>query len=327
MTRLVVAEIAGNAGRDLDIETAILGPDVEVKCFAYTGDDQALVDACIDADVILTDYVPFTGDVISQLNRCRLISVAATGYSTVDVAAAAEADISVCALDEYCTDEVADHTLLLILALCRRLRDYDRQVQIDHSWQFDSLGGLRRLHGMTLGIVGFGKIGRAVARRASGFGLGILAHDPLVAAQSAAAQGVRLCELAELLADSDIITLHCNVSSDNRHLIDSAAIRQMKKRPILINCARGALIEEDALVEALESGAISAAGLDVLEDESPNLQESRLIGRNNVIVTPHAAFYSDESILENRRLSAQNIRRFLDGDHAGVRKYVHRASA
>ncbi len=327
MIRLVVAEIAANAGRDLDIETAILGPDVDVDRFAYTGDDRALIDACRNAEVILTDYVPLTAAIIPELHRCRLIAVAATGYSCVDVPAAAAASISVCALDEYCTDEVADHTLLLVLALCRRLRDYDRQVQIDHAWKFDSISGLRRLRGMTIGIIGFGKIGQAVAQRAAGFGLDVIATDPCLDDAAAVTPGVRLCDLSDLLAESDIISLHCNLTEENRHLIDASALRQMQRCPIFINCARGALVDEDALVEALDSGAIRAAGLDVLSEESPDLRSSPLIGRANVILTPHAAFYSDDSMRENRRLSARNIRRFLDGNHAGVRKYVYRTDA
>jgi len=326
MTRIVVAEVPENADRNLDVEISILGPDVSFVHNSCNGDDDALIAACREADVILTAYAPLTRNVIEQLNRCRLISIAATGYNCVDLEAAANAGISVCAIEDYCTDEVADHALLLMLALCRRLPEYHDQVQTEHRWQFDSLSELRRLKDMTLGIVGFGRIGQAVARRASGFGLTTIAFDPHQNPAAAAKLDVRFCDLPTLFTNSDIISLHCDLSSENRQLIDAGAFQSMSRNPILINCARGGLIDEEALVRALDTGQIAGAGLDVLNDESPNLQASQLTGRPNVILTPHVAFYSDASILENRRASASNIRNFLDGEHSKVRKYIHHAT-
>ena len=325
MTRVVVAEIPENADRDLSVERFILGADVELVRHSLDGKEEHLVAACRDADIILTDYAPLTRRVIEQLQRCRLISVAATGYNCVDIEAAAEAGISVCAIDEYCTDEVADHALLLMLALCRRLPEYHGQVQDEHRWQFDSLAGLKRMRDMTLGIVGFGKIGQAIARRARGFGMVTLAYDPYPDEVSASALAVQFCELADLFADADIISLNCGLSADNRHLIDARAIQQMRRKPILINCARGELVDEAALVNALDSGQVSAAGLDVLAEESPDLRVSKLTGRANVILTPHVAFYSDASMLENREISTSNIRNFLDGRHENIRRYIHHA--
>lgn len=325
MIRVVVAEIPENADRDLSVERSILGSDVELVRHSLDGNEEHLVSACRNADIILTDYAPLTRRVIEQLQRCRLISVAATGYNCVDIEAAAEAGISVCAIDEYCTDEVADHALLLMLALCRRLPEYHDQVQNEHRWQFDALAGLKRMRDMTLGIVGFGKIGQAVARRARGFGMVILAYDPYPDEVAASALAVQFCELADLFADADIISLNCGLSADNKHLIDAKAIQQMRHSPILINCARGALIDEAALVSALDTGQVSAAGLDVLAEESPDLRVSKLTGRANVILTPHVAFYSDASMLENREISTSNVRNFLDGRHENIRRYIHHA--
>jgi len=325
MTTLIVAELPEDAGRDLDVEMSILGPDVDIVRYSYDSNDRGLISACRDADVILTAYAPLTRSVIEQLHRCRLISVAATGYDSVDLEAAADADISVCAIDEYCTDEVADHTILLMLALCRRLLEYHDQLQTENRWQFDSLSGLRRLRGMTLGVVGFGKIGQAVASRARSFGMTVIAYDPYVEFDAAPELGVRLCDLSELFVESDIISLHCGLSGENEQLIGESSFQNMSRSPILINCARGGLIDEKALLVALDTGQISGAGLDVLTNESPDLNASRLTGRSNVILTPHVAFYSDASILENRTVSASNIRNFLDGEHAKVRKYVHHA--
>ena len=166
---------------------------------------------------------------------------------------------------------------------------------------------------------------QVVAQRAAAFGLTIIASDPYGDEKAAASLGVKLCALPELFTESDIISLHCSLSAENEALIDKRAFKLMSKNPILINCARGGLIDEKALLVALDTGQISAAGLDVLTDESPDLNSSRLTGRGNVILTPHVAFYSDESILENRSVSAGNIRNFLDGEHARVRKYVNYA--
>jgi len=167
---------------------------------------------------------------------------------------------------------------------------------------------------------------QAVARRARGFGTTIVAYDPYPDEDAAADLGVQFCDLPTLLAEADIISLNCGLSSDNQHLIDASAFRRMRRNPILINCARGGLVDEGALVDALDTGQLSGAALDVLNDESADLRTSKLTGRKNVIITPHVAFYSDASILEIRRASASNIRNFLDGEHAKVRKYIHHAT-
>lgn len=323
MSKLLVVELPQHAGRDLSIETKILGPSVEVSRLTFSGDMRELASACMDADAILTDYVPLNRELIEQLSRCQLISVAATGFDSIDIAAAMDAGISVCAVDEYCTDEVADHTFMLILALCRRLMDYHQLVQCDKRWQFDAFTGLPRLSHMTLGIIGFGKIGQAVAMRAAGFGTHVIAFD--MQADSAAARDLNVSfkELNPLYAESDIVSLHCSLTNDNRGFIDKAVFRQMIKKPIFVNVARGELVVETDLVAALDEGNIAAAGLDVLADEAPKLADSGLIGRDNVILTPHVAFYSDASLLENRCVSATNIRHHLDANYQAVKTYVH----
>jgi len=322
VTRVVLTEPPEYEGRDLSVERSILGADVELVTFICDDDEESLISACRDADVILTAFSPFTRNIIEQLQQCRLISITATGYGNVDLEAAADAGIRVCAIDEYCTDEVADHVILLMLALCRRLTEYHKQVQEDMSWQFDSLQGLTRMRDLTLGIVGFGRIGQAVARRAQGFGLTIMAFDPFPNEELGADLGVRYCTLEELYANADIISLNCSLTADNENLIDKDAFEQMKRSPLIINCARGALIDEEAMVRALDTGQISGAGLDVLKDESPDLSSSKLMGHSNVILTPHIAFYSDASMLDNRMISTANVRNFLDGKDEDVRRYV-----
>ncbi len=327
MTTVLIAHTPEAAAADYDIEASILGTKANIIPYVYEGDQNELIAVCRDADVILTAYVPLTRTVIEALPRCRLISISATGYSAVDIEAAADNGISVSAIDDYCSEEVADHTLLLMLALERRLLDYHSQVQVEHRWEWDSVSGLHRLGDLTLGLIGFGTIGRSVAKRALGFGMSVIANDPRVETAAALELGVQLCEIDEIFKRSNIISLHCALTTDNEKLINRDAFRQMRNKPILINTARGGLIDEAALVEALDTGQIAAAGLDVLTEESPRMEVSPLIGRPNVLITPHVAFYSDRSILENRRVSADNIRYFLDGEHDRVRKYVHRAES
>jgi D-3-phosphoglycerate dehydrogenase len=322
MTRIVIAETADNAGRDLSVERSIIGPQADIVHYICDGDEDRLIDACRDADAVLTDYSPFSRNVIAHLKNCRVISVAATGYNSIDIEAAESAGIRVCAIDEYCTDEVADHVILLMLALCRRLTEYHQQVQIEKRWQFDSLSGLVRLRGLTLGIIGFGKIGQAVAKRAGSFGLKLIAFDPYPNTELASPLNTRFCSLSELYSDADIISLNCGLTTENEHLLDAAAFQQMAKKPFLINCARGALVDESALISALDTGQIKGAALDVLSDESPDLSASKLVGRDNVILTPHVAFYSDASIQDNRRISASNLHNFLDGTLENVRHFI-----
>jgi D-3-phosphoglycerate dehydrogenase len=310
---VVFAEMPEAEGRDLSIERQHLPAGAEIRRFTWRGDLQTLVAACHDADAILTDYVPFDRTVLAELPRCRLISVAATGWDCVDVRAATERGIRVSAIGEYCTDEVADHTLVLLLALNRRLLDYHRQVQASHSWRWNEIDGVKRLAAQTLGLVGFGRIGQAVCRRARGFGLRVLACDPRVDAATAERHGAELAGFEKLLTEADILSLHCNLDAGSRGLLNRTAFARMQRKPLLLNVARGALIVEADLVEALDRGLIAGAALDVLAEDSPDLGHHPLVGRANVLLTPHVAFYSESALEDLRRISASNIREFLEG--------------
>lgn len=317
--RIVFAEMPEAAGRDLSIERQHLPADANIECFTYAGDPRALVAACREADAIVTDYVPFNRDVLGQLPRCRIISVQATGWDCVDARAAAECGIRVSSVGEYCTNEVADHTLALLLALNRKLIAYHRQVQEGRSWRWNEIHGVRRLAGQTLGLVGFGRIGQAVCRRALGFGLSVLAFDPLLDAATIERLGARAVAFEELLAEADIISLHCNLSDTNRGLLNRAAFARMRRKPLLLNVARGGLIVEADLVDALDRGLVSGAALDVLAQDSPDLSQHPLAGRDDVLLTPHVAFYSDSALQDLRRISVQNVRSFLEGRPDEVR--------
>jgi len=319
---VVFAEMPEAEGRDLSIEKRELPAGARIETFTYRGDREALACACRDADAILTDYVPFDRAAIARLARCRFISVAATGWDCVDTVAAAERGIAVSAVGEYCTDEVADHALALLLALNRQLLAFHRQVQVDRSWRWNEVTGLRRLAGQTLGLIGFGRIGRAVCRRALGFDLAVLAYDPKLDAATITDHGAKPADFDELLAEADIISLHSNLDSGSRGLMNRAAFAKMRRKPLLLNVARGALIVESDLVEALDRGLIAGAGLDVLTEDSPDLARHPLAGRRDVLLTPHVAFYSESALADLRRISARNIRAFLDGRPGEVFRLV-----
>ena len=319
---IVFAEMPEAAGRDLSIERQQLPPSARIGTFTYRGDKKALIDACRDADAILTDYVPFDDSVLEHLRRCRIISVAATGWDCVDVQAAAARGIRVSCVGEYCTQEVADHTLALLLALNRRLLAYHEQVQTHRDWRWNEVRDVQRLAGQTMGLIGFGRIGQAVCRRARAFGLEMLVSDPRIDEPTARRHQARLCDVHELFAESHVISLHCNLHPGNLGLLNRDAFAHMRRRPLLINVARGALIVEADLVRALDDGTLGGAALDVLAEESPDLAHHPLAGRADVILTPHVAFYSEESLADLRRISAQNIRTFLQGRPGEVFRLV-----
>lgn len=321
---ITIIDTPEGAGRDISIERAVLPAAAVIRQFTYRGDREALVEACREASVLLCDYATIDADLMDRLPALRLVSLASTGFDSVDVEAAKARGISVCCVHEYCTDEVADHALALLLALNRRLFDYARQVQHDRSWAWDRVTGLRRLSGQVLGIVGLGRIGRAVATRARGFGMKIIAHDPWLRGADVP-RDVPLLSLADLLQRADILSLHCNAAADAAPLLGAAEFALMRRRPLLINVARGRLIDERALVAALDEGRLAGAALDVLREEPPDLDGHPLRGRDDVILTPHVAFNSDQSLKDVRRISAQNILHFLDGRFEAVSGFVHLA--
>jgi D-3-phosphoglycerate dehydrogenase len=288
-------------------------PSARVDTFTYRGDDGDLVAACRNADAILTDYVPFTAAVIRQLERCRIISVAATGWDCVDVKAAAAHGIA----GQQCRRILhggsgrpyagADPRAESAPAGVSRTGADPQGLALERS---PRPAAARR---PDAGLMGFGRIGRAVCQRARAFGLEVLACDPQVDAATAAQHGARLCEFDELLASAQILSLHCNLNDSNRGLLNGAAFARMKRKPLLVNVARGGLIVEADLVRALDSGQVSGAALDVLAQESPDLEHHPLAGRADVLLTPHVAFYTEAALADLRRISAQNICAFLQG--------------
>jgi D-3-phosphoglycerate dehydrogenase len=214
----------------------------------------------------------------------------------VDIEAATEKGIVVTRVPDYCIDEVSDHALGLLFALARKIPLANSRVHAGQ-WSVDLVSPLHRLRGQTLGLVGFGQIPRVLAPKAQALGLSVIAYDPYVSEEAMAAMGVRQVDLEQLLEDADHISVHAPLTKETRHMFSRAAFQKMKPEAVLINTARGPLVDEEALVDALEAGELAGAALDVLEHEPPPAG-SRLLGRQDLILTPHTGFYSEESLID-----------------------------
>jgi D-3-phosphoglycerate dehydrogenase / 2-oxoglutarate reductase len=267
-----------------------------------------------DADAILVTYAKLSGDLLRQLTKCKAIGRFGLGVDNIDLPAAKACGIAVNYVPDYCLREVSDHAMALLLALARKVTLANKLVQSGR-WEVPPLVPLRRLEGQVLGLVGFGNIPRALAPKAKAFGLEVLTHDPYVAKDVLAAAGVEGVGFDELLARCDFVSVHAPLLPATRGLMNEAAFAKMKKGAYLINTARGPLLDEPALIAALDSGHIGGAALDVVMTE-PLPKDSPLVGRDNVILTPHTAFYSVEALEELQTKCASDVARVLGGERA-----------
>lgn len=252
------------------------------------------------ATALLVQYAPVTRAVLEALPECRVVGRYGVGLDTIDTRAAAELGVAVTSVPDYCVQEVANHAIALILDLARGISRLDRGVQAG-TWDFRLGGVLRRPDHQQLGLIGLGRIGRAVASRAQALGYRVVASDP-----ARPLAGLPLVSLDELLRTSDIVSLHASLDPTTHHLLDDRALALVKPGALLVNTARGRLIDEAALVAALRDGRLGGAALDVLEQE-PITAGNPLRGMPNVILTPHAAFYSRESLEEMKRRVSEQI--------------------
>ena len=271
-----------------------------------------LADLATDVDAIMFCFAQVTGQVLESATNCKIAARYGIGVDNVDIPKATELGIVVTNVPDYCMDEVTDHALGMILALNRRLVPHNRSV-LSGGWDTVALNQpMHRTRGATLGIVGFGRIGRSLADKAVGFGMHILTYDPLIK-PGTPLDGVTAVSFDDLLKESDFISLHVPLIPSTENLISASQLAKMKPGSILINCARGGLIDEEALAVALQSGHIAGAGLDVVEPTPPD-PNSALLSQENVIITPHTAFFSQASTLELERRTAAEVVRVLNGE-------------
>ena len=295
-----------------DPERAVLEAGGASVVVAPNGEETTLTELAKDADAIMTCFARVTENVVRAAEQCVVIGRFGVGVDNIAVSAATELGIAVTYVPDYCVDEVSDHVMALLHAWNRKIALFDRSVK-ERGWGSQPLTmRMMRLRGKTLGIVGFGRIGQAVAAKARAFGLHILATDPVVPGELVEAQGGRMVDLPTLLAESDFVSLHTPLNDATRNMIGREQLSLMKQDAFLINAARGPLIDEIALYDALKSGSIAGAGLDVMVDNSPP-QDHPLLSLDNIIITPHVAFFSQESTLELEQRAAAEVVSVMQG--------------
>ncbi len=258
-----------------------------------------------EADALIVQYAPITKRVIDGLRRCRVISRYGIGIDMIDTEAAKSRNIPVMNVPDYCIEEVSDHVLALALAGLRRIVFLDSGVRAG-VWDAGSAGAVRRMKNLTFGLAGFGNIPRLTARKLSGFGCAVVAHDPFVDPAVFAVHGVEPVSFGELAERSDILSIHLPLNAKTRRIFGAPVFRCMKEGSLLINTSRGGVVDEDALAAALESGRPAGACLDVFEKEPPS-PDNPLLKNPAVIATPHSAFYSLQSREELQKRTARNV--------------------
>jgi phosphoglycerate dehydrogenase-like enzyme len=313
---VVITDHLAEAG----VERSVLDPVADVQLL-QTNDEAVVERLGTGADALLVFHdIKLTSRSLSVLSRCRGVVRCGVGYDNVDLKAAGERGIVACNVPDYGTEEVADHALALLLALTRRLFPCENAIRAG-GWDVARVYGAPRLRGRTLGLIGCGRIGTAMALRAKALGLDVLIYDPYQPPGLEKALGVRRAyQFDELLRQSQFVSLHCPLTPETHHILDAAALAKLPAGAYVINTARGPCVDATALVAALDSGRLEAAALDVVEREP--LDDERLRRHPRVLLTPHAAFYSVEGFVEMRTKAAEEIRRMLQGEP--VRNPVNR---
>lgn len=292
----------------LELERKVLNEINPEFVVAHCTREEEVIEAARDADGIINQYAPMTRRVIESLKRCKVIARYGIGVDNIDVEAATEHGIIVANLPDYCVDEVSTHAVALILSCLRKITLLDNLVK-QEIWNLTLARPLLRTQGRILGLFGLGKIGRAVAEKTSRFGFKIIACDPYVAKVD---REIELAEFPQLLSDSDFISIHTPLTKETRHIFGENELRAMKKSAYLINTARGSIINEKALYKALKDKWIAGAALDVMEKEPPDWKNP-LLKLNNLIITPHVSFYSEESYVDLKTKTAEAVLFVLKG--------------
>lgn len=274
-----------------------------VRANCRTEDD--VLEAAANVDGLIVQYAPITERVLKGLPRLKAVSRYGVGVDTIDVQAATECGVVVSNVPDYGVDDVSDHAIALALTLARGIPDLDRGVRSGENL-LDSVKPLRRFTSQTFGVIGLGLIGAATAAKARALGFRALGYDPLHTPGTTTKEGIEVVTLDELLAASDVVSLHVPLNKHTHHLINARTLGQFKAGATIVNTCRGGVVDTEALVDALKNGRIRAAGLDVFEEE-PLPLNSGLLGLDGVVLTPHTAWYTEESSDELKRRTAENV--------------------
>ncbi|BBI35469.1 C-terminal binding protein [Cohnella abietis] len=296
---------------DLHQERQILKEiGVELIELTVNKSDEIIREAA-DGVALFVQYTPITAEIIEGLQHCQVIIRYGIGFDNVDLLAAAKRGIWVCNIPHYCMDEVADHTFALLLGASRKLTVCNESVH-KGEWDFLQHRPIQCLAGKTLGLAGFGQIAQMVAKRAKAFDMKIITHDPWASPEALAHYDVRAVTRDELFATSDYLSLHMPLNEDTRYFVSADTLNQMKEGVVIVNTARGALVNIEDAAAAVVEGKIGVLCLDVLEQEPPSV-DNPLIGHSNVILTPHSAYYSEESLPRLQRLAGEEAARVISG--------------
>jgi D-3-phosphoglycerate dehydrogenase len=295
----------------LEVEKQILAGLADLVPLQTKKPEEFLAQAA-DCDALLNTYAgPITAEVMAQMPKCRIIARYGIGVDTIDLDAATHAGIIVTNNPTYCIEEVAEHTMALLLSAARKVAFYDRLVRAGH-WAVPPGKPLFRLSGSTLGLVGFGNIARQVAIRGAAFGMRVLYFDPFVKAGQFEVPGTKM-ELHDMLKEADYVSVHAPLMPQTRKMMSDEAFSRMKPTAVIINCSRGPLIDTDALVRALDARRIAGCALDTTDPE-PLPDPHPLRGRDNVIINPHAAWYSEQAMVGLQAGAPNEVRRVLSGE-------------
>jgi len=299
----------------LDIERAVLAEVDAELVVAETGEAEEVIRLAADVDAILTCWKTVPAAALDAAPQCRIVSRYGIGLDNIPVAHATELGIPVTNVPDFCLDEVSDHAMALLLDCARQIIPLAQRGRRGE-WDRSTSKPIARLRTQTIGLVGYGRIARALVPKALSFGLQVVVYTPRIQEDAVKPWGEVVSSMEELLERADYVTLHAPLTPDTRHMIDEAALRRMKPTAYLINTARGALVDEVALVTALREGWIAGAALDVLSEEPPSPTDP-LLALDNVLITPHAAFYSEPAIQELAYKASLHVAQALRGERPG----------
>lgn len=298
---------------NIEPEAAILKASGFTPIVAPDTSEKTLMELALDVEGIMFCFAEITSQILEKASDCKVASRYGIGVDNINISKATELGIIVTNVPDYCMDEVTDHALGMILSLNRRFLQHTKKVVKD-GWNSVSLDQImHRTRGSTLGIVGFGRIGQSLAKKCKAFGFNLIAYDPLLRVGENI-DGVKLVKFNELIKTSDFISLHVPLIPETQGMIGEKELSMMKKGAILVNCARGGLIDENALAKSIYNGHLSGAGLDVVEPTPPK-RNNPLLKLDNVIITPHTAFFSQASTLELEQRTANEVIRVINGNN------------
>jgi D-3-phosphoglycerate dehydrogenase len=315
--------IINSAHPSSDVEKEVLQDIADLKSVRCNTQEE-IIEASSGADALMCAdiaHIPLTREVLSRLRNIKVISVYGVSTDSVDVKAAREYNIIVANVPDYGISEVADHTMALALSLLRRIPMLDRALR-EQGWEKtrskidyvrQRFGKINRLGTMTFGLLGFGRIARAVGERAKAFEFRVIAYDPYIPDGVFSSMNVQKTDLEGLLKQSDIISSHVMLTDETKHMIGEKEFGKMKKGVFIVNTSRGAVFDQRELIRGLKDGSIGGAALDVFERE-PIESDNPLLKMENVIVTPHIAWYSEEAMIDQQRKTALNVRKVLSGE-------------